>query len=366
MEIRSTGEDAYFAASNSTMGFMSYYPQCFDNERIDQVFAIRGGPGTGKSSFMRTVAREAEERGWRCEYIYCSSDADSLDGVIMTEGTRCVAILDATAPHTYDLKHPGVREELVDLGAFWDGKQLREHAEEIGTLNERKQGAYGRAYRYLSAYGVMCANRDELIAPYLREEMMEQHAERLLWDVPRGRSFSSTPALIRSIGMKGEVALDSYFARAKRIYLVEDCRGCAQYLMRMLYRLCERKRLTLRVSYDPILPDRIDGIFICECEWVFAVGRGSECTLPFKRVGTRRFVDTAGLRSIRPLLNHSEQMMRAMKGGALDALACVREAHFDLERIYTAAMDFQAKEDFTRRFCNSLFSLQNAPQCDTI
>jgi hypothetical protein len=360
MEIRSTGEDAYFAASNSTMGFTSYYPQCFDAARIGHVYAIKGGPGTGKSHFMRTVANDAKERGVVCEYVYCSSDADSLDGVILTEGERCIALLDATAPHTYELKNPGVREDLIDLGAFWDGKKLRAYAQEIGQLNAEKQEAYRMAYRYLAAFGVMCANRDELVSPYLRTDAMEQWAERLLWDVLRGSGFSSTPALIRSIGMQGEVAFDTYFARAERIWLVEDCRGCSQYLMRMLYRLCERKRLSLRISYDPLLPDRIDGIFLCDRRWAFVVAKPSECQYPYKKLSTRRFVDTAGLKRIKPRVNHAEQMMRAMKGGAIEALSRARTAHFDLERIYTAAMDFDAKEEYTKRFCDSLFPLQNS------
>jgi MoxR-like ATPase len=61
MLLKKNGEDAYFAASNSKHGFYSYYESCFDDARVGRVFAIKGGPGTGKNRFMRDVA----EAAWR-------------------------------------------------------------------------------------------------------------------------------------------------------------------------------------------------------------------------------------------------------------------------------------------------------------
>lgn len=358
MTIKSTGEDAYFCASNSAFGFYSYYPQCFDAARIGRVFAIKGGPGTGKSRFMREVAQCAEARGWTCEYVYCSSDADSLDGVILSRDEACIALLDATAPHVYEPSQPGLREEIVNLGAFWNSAALRSHAEELKRLSAEKKAAYRMAYRYLAAYEEMSANRDELVLPFLRLDAMESFADRLMWNVARGKSFFAEPALIRSIGMGGKIGLDTYFARAKQIYLVEDCRGSAQYFMRMLYQMMERRRLHIRVSYDPILPERIDGIFLCESNLAFVVGNPEECAYPYKRIGTRRFVSTSAMKHIKAPLNHAEQMCRAMLGGAVDALERVRAAHFRMEEIYASAMDFSKKEAFTKTFCEKLFDLQ--------
>lgn len=124
MTIRSNGEDAYFAASNSAGGFYSDYSAVFDRARIRRLFAVKGGPGTGKSRFLREVALCGERVGYRCEYIYCSSDPDSLDGIILSRGEDGIALLDATAPHVYEPSRPGFREEIVNLGAFWDAGRL--------------------------------------------------------------------------------------------------------------------------------------------------------------------------------------------------------------------------------------------------
>ena len=222
------------------------------------------------------------------------------------------------------------------------------------------------AYRYLAGYGEVQENRDALINPYIRMDAMEQYAVGILGEAGYGTDFAVYPALMRSVGMNGEVSLDTYYAQAKKIFTVEDCRGCAQYFMHMLYRETERRRLRIRISYDPVLPNRIDGLFLLSRGWSFVIEKERDCPYPHRRLGLRRFVDTGGMKSIRPMLNHAEQMGRALRGGALEALEAVREAHFRLEEIYAKAMDFEAKEQFTKAFCERIFLLKKDEKCDTI
>ena len=78
-------EEKYFIASNSSEGFCSYYGKTFDVDNFSGIYIIKGGPGTGKAYFMREAARAAEERGFEVRYIYCSSDAHSLDAIIVKD-----------------------------------------------------------------------------------------------------------------------------------------------------------------------------------------------------------------------------------------------------------------------------------------
>ncbi len=356
MTIRSTGEHAYFAASNSTSGFFSYYAEIFDAARIKHVYAIKGGPGTGKNRFLRTVADAASEHRMACEYIYCSSDPTSLDAVILTDGNgESIALLDATAPHVYEPRLPGAREEIINLGDFWNAEQLGEHLEEIDALNRQKSDAYRRAYRFLAGFGEMSRNRDSLVSPAVKTEKLRAFAARLMQGIPDGRQFSAAPALIHSVGMRGEVGFDTYFAEAHKLYLIEDCRGTASILLAELGNLARDKRLSVRISHDPVEAEKIDGIFLRESGTAFAVCRADACAYPYRKIGMRRFVDIARLRPVRAELNHTERMRRAMREGALDALEKVRVLHFRLEEIYSAAMDFERKEAFTQAFCQRLF-----------
>ncbi|MBQ9797049.1 MAG: hypothetical protein IJW50_04940 [Clostridia bacterium] len=356
MTIRSTGENAYFAASNSVHGFCSYYEELFGAARIKHVYAVKGGPGTGKSRFLRDVADRARGEGWTCEYIYCSSDPDSLDGIILSHAQKnCIALLDATAPHVFEPTCPGAREELLDLGAFWDAARLGAHVEEIERLNLQKKEAYRRAYRYLAGLGEMSANVDSLVAPFVKRNKIVSLAQKLLQDVPDEAEYAPSPALIHSIGMRGEVGFDTYFCEARRLYVVEDCRGVAQYLMAALGEEIQKKRLAVRISHDPVEPHKIDGFFLCKSGIAVAVCRPDTCEFPRKKINARCLLDTWAMKNVRGEINYAIRMCRAMRGGAIDCLEKVRELHFRLEEIYSSAMDFEAKEVFTQKFCDKIF-----------
>ncbi len=356
MNIKATGENAYFAASNSTTGFISYYEEVFRTSRIGHIWAIKGGPGTGKSRFLRDVADNAIEHGWVCEYIYCSSDPDSLDAVILTrEGREGIALLDATAPHLFEPVCPGAHEDIINLGQFWNSETLAARRAEIEQLNREKGDAYRRAYRYLSGFGDMRTNRDLLVAPYIRRDKIAALAQKLLRDLPDGDAYSAQPALIHSVGMRGEVGFDTYFGKAEEIYIVADCHGAAQYLMMELGKLATEKRLAIRISHDPVEAEKIDGLFLCESGIAFVVCPEEECDYPHHRIAMRRFVDTASMKRVRRELRSGDRISRALRGEALDALEKVREVHFRLEDIYSSAMDFSAKEAFTKSFCEKLF-----------
>lgn len=95
----------YFLGSNSAGGFFSLYDQLIDLEQAQRVYILKGGPGCGKSTLMRMVGKELEGAGVRGEYILCSGDPDSLDGVVFPE--LGVALVDGTAPQGSGPKSTG-------------------------------------------------------------------------------------------------------------------------------------------------------------------------------------------------------------------------------------------------------------------
>ena len=72
---------AFFLAANSGGGFRSLY----DGFPPEGVFLhiIKGGPGTGKSSFMRRIRAAAEERGLDTETVLCSGDPEGKMSLLL-------------------------------------------------------------------------------------------------------------------------------------------------------------------------------------------------------------------------------------------------------------------------------------------
>ena len=207
----------YFAASNSKNGFVSYYADAFG--KAERVYIIKGGPGTGKSYFMKQVAKAAELAGHETVYIYCSSDPDSLDGIII-DGRS--ALLDGTAPHAVEASLPGARDELIDLGRFWDKNILVASREKIEALAAEKSRSYRRAYSCLRAAGSLLDAACELILPCVLEEKLKRSASRYVNMLADGDEFKISELAVDSIGMRGERRFPTLEERARISFFIKD------------------------------------------------------------------------------------------------------------------------------------------------
>mgnify|MGYP003585492775 CR=1 FL=1 len=137
-----------FPGGNTPEGFFSYYKYIIpaDGKRI---FLIKGGPGTGKSTFMKKIGAEMVARGYSVEHHHCSSDPNSLDGLVIP--SLNVALMDGTAPHIVDPQNPGCVDEIIHLGDFWDEPKLVSHKKDIIACNHDISQHFQRAYRTLQA-----------------------------------------------------------------------------------------------------------------------------------------------------------------------------------------------------------------------
>lgn len=86
----------FFLGANTPQGFVSRFDQLADVDEGWRAFIIKGGPGSGKSTMMKKTAQRLEDDD-ALEMIHCSSDVDSLDGVISPKYK--ISIADGTPPH---------------------------------------------------------------------------------------------------------------------------------------------------------------------------------------------------------------------------------------------------------------------------
>ena len=362
-----------FAASNSCRGFCNYYGDLFTcgerfttGERltdglVDRLYIIKGGPGTGKSHFMKVVARHARAVGYCVTEYACSSDPDSLDGLLLSrEGCPSLGFLDGTAPHVREPILPGVKEEIINLGQFWNSRLLAGQSDTVRALTAGKSSAYGRAYAYLAACGEVDRAVESLMDGCACGDRLSALADRILRHQPKGEGFSAVPALRRAVGMKGQVCLHSYERETAQnggtLLIAEDYYGLGYRLTRALFERSRREGHRLRVSYDPVYPHKIDGLCYSDSGLCVLVGHAEppeECAV--RTISLRRYADPTILKDIRGELRHGYALRDRLLESALRELAVVSAFHFDLETIYSSVMDFAKKEAFTEGFCRSLF-----------
>ncbi len=329
--------EKYFCAANSGSGFVSFYPQLIAES--ERVFVIKGGPGTGKSRFLHDIARRAEQTARRVVYYFCSSDPTSLDAVSVDSR---ILFLDGTAPHAVEASLPGARDDLIDLGRFWNSAVLIGQRRRIAKLTEQKSRAYAAAYDCLSSAASLTRAADRYADAALLTHKMRAAAERSLRSLPDGMGFSRRQVVLGSYGMRGRVRFSTFRDTATEYIPINDCFGTAHHFLSALVDVASSRRLAVTVSLDPLFPDRFDALRFEESGRVYEIAASGE-----KPINMKRFVDISALRDHRDELKNAVKLRDASLDSALSSLARAADAHFALEKIYGEAMDFAAKEDFT-------------------
>ena len=343
----------YFAASNSSEGFKSYYGEIF--ERADRLYVIKGGPGTGKSSLMKRLADAALRKGYKIEYYYCSSDPSSLDGVFIEGKNNRLGIIDGTFPHVWEPTHAGVREEIINLGQFWDSKALRNQKNEIFALSNKKSAAFKRAYAYLRSCGNLRAVTDSLVRKATDFDKLQAAAKRLALSLELDSGdMTEIPSAITAVSMNGKVRFDTIEKNSDKIWCIGDFYGVGQWFLDAFIGCLHNYNVRARIAHDCIEPRYSEGVLLESHRLGFVIGREEDGN---KYINPKRFVRTERIREIRSELRYASKLYSDCLDGALHSLAEARLYHFLLEDIYKHAMDFSALNEFYGELAAGIFEV---------
>jgi len=114
---------------------------------------IKGLPGTGKSTMMKAIGKEAEHRGLDVLYGWCGLDPRSVDLLVIPE--LRVSIFDSTPPYEYEVERTG--DEIVDIAAFCaKDEEIEKKIEEVRyTYTEKMLDARGYMHSYGDSYNLV-------------------------------------------------------------------------------------------------------------------------------------------------------------------------------------------------------------------
>ena len=325
-------KNCYFASANSKNGFADFFDDVFSD--CGYRYILKGGPGTGKSTLMRRLGEEAEGRGMTVEYILCSSDPDSLDGVIIREKSVCV--FDGTAPHAHDVNIPGIDSEIINLGTYWNKKKLQKEAEAIIAATAEKSRNYKKAYECLASAHECERVINGIAADAYQKNKAEAYARRLA-DKYRSKVIGGTRTrLIGGVGMKGEVTLESFSTELN--YKIKPAHNAEYLLFADIFDAFSRGHHNMYVSYRYLDPSRINGIFLPDEGISFTVGyaKGEGERL----INTDRFIDQQMIRENKNKLAFAKKCIKELDRLRDEYFGKVRESHFALEEYYKSAMNY--------------------------
>lgn len=346
--------EKYFAAANTEAGFYSLFHEVFSPQRLRRIYILKGGPGTGKSTLMKNVGFLVEKRGYEVEYICCSSDPDSLDGLVIP--SLSVAVLDGTAPHMTDPVYPGVSEHIVNLEEAFDCKALAEKREEIVSLICAKKEAYRTAYRFLRAAGELETEWDTMKETFFLREKAESAVGRLLASFRRVRKGERKQRYISAISCKGIQTLDTLRNRAKKIYMVTDKYGFGRYFMNILYEAVCAQKIAATICPSPLVRTNTEAIFLEGENVFFMLADEKDAKSADKIINCMRFIRKEAVSERKGRLRFFVKCKETILEGALSALAQAGEIHKKTEKIYSACVDFPKVDTIKMQMLSEIFA----------
>lgn len=355
------GQISFFMGANTPNGFVSLFDELYDPKDKSRCYIIKGGPGTGKSSLMKSVAKKAEELGLETEYIYCSSDPNSLDAVILPELNTCLA--DGTSPHVIEPKYPGACEVIINLGDYYDAEQLYDNSEEIISLSDECSLYHKKCVHFLASSALLANDCSKLYYSILDFDKIKRYASRIA-----SREFYPTAnetgyeekRFLSAVTPEGVFTHNNTLPEFCSRYYVfhDDSDLIASLILSMLRELALDAGMHIITCHCPLSPyEKIEHIIIPELELGF-ITSNSYHTFELensKAVHTKRFCDADSLSGRKQRIGFNRKTQDELINESINYLKLAKQTHDKLEKFYISAMDFKGVNERTEMLIEEIF-----------
>lgn len=336
--------EKYFLAANSSEGFVSSFKENYDPHLGWKAYIIKGGPGTGKSSFMKSFAKKAEDTGLRTLHCPCSSDPDSLDAVIIPE--KRLFIADGTAPHIIDPDFPAVCEIILNFGDFWDSDMLDPDASEIIALTRRNKQLHKTASEYIKGAAPFLKENFYADLTSLDRKKATRYAENLCKkyiSVTRNVPKEWVRYLV-SPSPKGIAFLGDWLTDIGTLIPILDQNGAISTFIfdkiRQTALALGHETITIKSGLLPSLI--IDGVIIPALNIAFIrESRYTPLNTQIRRIHAERFLDQNAIKTDRKRQRVNSKTADILLNQAVTTLRAAKLNHDRLEAFYIKAMNFE-------------------------
>lgn len=357
--MNNTVTTQFFLGANSSCGFVSLYDDFVSPDRGDFLWILKGGPGCGKSTFMRKIAHAAAEHGLDTELICCSGDPESLDGVYIP--ALKLGYADGTSPHVMDSVYPAARSMYLDLGSFYDHNALKAQYGEISALFRSYKAKYARAYDLLSAAGSTAVHRTPGLVTEKELDSVRRRADSFISrELGRGAPSAGIPKkrFISAVSCLGEVFLDSTVAAlCPRICVLDNSLGMADTFLSRAAEGAARRGTDYIICPDPMFPDRLEALLLPQ-HGLALLARSERLAYggeTYRHFRLDAMADRDRIAASRSALRRSVKLQRALTDEAIKELAGAKLLHDRLERVYNPYVDFSGVSALAQRHIEQIF-----------
>ncbi|GAA0123226.1 MAG: PRK06851 family protein [Clostridium argentinense] len=352
----------YFLGGNTSKGFYSLYRYILSQDEARRIICIKGGPGTGKSSLMKKVGNLFFEKGYNVEYHHCSSDSNSLDGVVIKELN--IALLDATSPHVVDPINPGAVDEILNMGECWEEDKFADSRELIMDTNKNIGKTFKRAYRFLAAAKDIYEdwytfNNDALNMSKInvfKEELKDTIFKKDVCKLGYDRHLFATaftPAGVISF-------ITNLIEDYENIYILKGPPGTGKTdVLQYLYEEGVRRGYYVEVLHTPLMPDKIEHVLIPELNTAIITSNEiNKLTFDGRIFDMSSFLNSSSIEKNKDEIEQVKNTFYILLNKALSCIKNAKTLHDELEKLYIPNMDFEKVNAVTNEVINKLLKYE--------
>lgn len=317
-------------------------------------YILKGGPGTGKSSLMKRLAKEYKGE---CDYYHCSSDLNSLDAIVFKE--KGIYVADGTSPHVMEPKHPALDGEYINLGDFWDKDKITPHKQALEYCFAENAAFHKRAARFVSAGAELFGGLYDYARTCVLEEKLEAFSRRFarkmlgkagefegLCENRQLSAITQSGYFTHDIDKSYTViaVCDDYFVVCGELLRMI----CAEALSRGLVVYLSHCRLIASNPIEAVLIPEKNLAFLSEN---FLNAKHYDC---LKRINAMRFYNTAKIAEKKQKTAFDKSAGTELLHEASCSIASALRVHDEIEKYYINAMDFSKIDGVYQKILKSI------------
>ncbi len=333
----------WFLGANTADGFVSRFSQIQADHRIRKTIILKGGPGCGKSTFMKKLRETAQGLGADTESYPCASDPASLDGVLIIP--LGLAIVDGTAPHVLEPQLCGCDGVYLNLGCFYDTQPLSQQKEKLLALRQENQQLYPAVYAHLSAAAALERCGREATA-HTDPEGLYVLTQALLKELPsathgRGRNRE---VFLRAYTPAGEIhLLESARALCHTCIAIEDPWGLASPLFARLRGHYLASNYDCITVLSPLSAEKLEGLIVPEAGIALLAGKSFSQDFPVTiRLGQYFKASKIQHELTEAAAAHCEKAVCLLKKA--------KAIHDEMEQLYRPYVSFEGLDLLTQEY----------------
>ncbi|MBP5245317.1 MAG: hypothetical protein J6036_02545 [Clostridia bacterium] len=351
----------FFAAANTYDGFLSFFSEIFDTEELQKLVVLKGGPGVGKSTLMKNIAKKARESGLTPVCYHCSSDPFSLDGVLVKE--KSFAVIDGTAPHTFEPKYAGAKGKILNLGEAWNTSVLEREKAKITSLSSEKDDCFRRAYALFAAAENVIKDEMSISEKCIDKEKAYRACDKFSSKHFKNGSFHTKVrhVITNALGKEGRVRFFTPENESENKYFVKDVKKTSHFFFSLLYENALGRVDEMYVGCDELNPQRINCLYFPSLSLCVSLHDDEYClelekqSKDYKIINLGRFFDLVSYRKSRSKYRFAEKCEKSLMKEAFSELNSAGILHAKLEEIYGEATDYEKITLYSEKLMKELF-----------